>query len=125
MLGRNKFGDKNNLNGFARLAKVISTSWGNGPINFSFVTPLFVNPYYFYFSHIRVSLKLKYFQYLATCTDPGQVDNAIRTGTAPFTVGSIVRYNCNNCYQGGGAAVCQDTRVWSTLPICQRNVHYY
>ena len=53
-------------------------------LTLSFVTPLFVNPYYFYFSHIRVSLKLKYFQYLATCTDPGQVDNAIRTGTAPF-----------------------------------------
>ena len=122
ILGHNKLETRTTWMAFP---KMISASWRNRPINDSLFIPLFVHRYCLYFRRIRVSLSVKYFQYLATCTDPGQVDNAVRVGTAPFTVGSIVRYNCNNCFQGGGAAVCQDTRIWSTLPICQRNVHYY
>ena len=54
-----------------------------------------------------------------TCQDPGQVANAIRSGTAgPYPINSQVTYTCNNCFFGGGTITCQPNGQWTQTVQC-------
>ena len=50
------------------------------------------------------------------CGPPVNVPNAIMTIQE-----GLVIYTCHECYQGGGAVVCQPTRQWSRPPVCTGN----
>ena len=57
--------------------------------------------------------------FLEVCSDPGDIPNAQRSGTAgSYPVNSQVAYTCNQCYTGGGAITCQTNREWSQRPSC-------
>ena len=62
-----------------------------------------------------------YFNFLAdaTCSDPGEVRNAVRTGhQAPYTLNSRVTYTCNICYSGQGTITCRSNGQWGRKPTC-------
>ena len=56
------------------------------------------------------------------CGDPGNVVNAVRTGTN-FGFGGTVQYVCNRCYTGGGTITCQANQRWTARPECTSKYH--
>ena len=53
------------------------------------------------------------------CQDPGQVQNAQRTGF-DYSVNAVVSYRCNQCFTGGGSITCQSSGQWSPqTPQCR------
>ena len=53
-----------------------------------------------------------------SCGDPGQVENARRSGFN-FNVNGVVNYDCNQCYNGGGSITCQSNGQWSQRLSCR------
>ena len=56
---------------------------------------------------------------VVSCPDPGQVENAVKLGNFHL-IDSVVNYECNECYVGGGSIKCESSRQWTPAkPTCQ------
>ena len=56
---------------------------------------------------------------VVSCPNPGQVENAVKMGNFHL-IDSVVNYECNECYVGGGSIKCGNNRQWTPAkPTCQ------
>ena len=54
------------------------------------------------------------------CNDPGQVPHATRSNNnqGPFEHETVITYECDIGYHGGGYVTCQRNGEWTSIPTC-------